>query len=68
MTSDFSGVAIYGSATTNCSENSDNVYAGNSTRCSMCKSWFHCTCINLFSVANYKNRKWYSVKCNVLMS
>ena len=51
-----------------CSMSCDGSSGGDMIQCSMCKSWFHCTCINLSSVANYKNRKWYCVKCNVLMS
>ena len=46
----------------------DGSSGGDMIQCSMCKNWFHCTCVNLSSVANYKNKKWYCVKCNVLMS
>ena len=36
-------------------------------QCSLCKTWYHSSCINIASVKDYKTKKWFCVKCDCLM-
>ena len=36
-------------------------------QCSLCKIWYHSSCINIASVDDYKTKRWFCVKCDCLM-
>ena len=46
----------------------DGSSSGDMIQCSTCKGWYHSTCINISCVSEYRNKKWFCVKCDGLIS